>query len=316
MQPPLWFGPYGTGAIEYLAFFAEGGANAAWFHMFNAQALEACARRGIAACVEFKTFRADFNEHPELIPTGADGKPIRYGDLVQGICLSQADYLEKIEADLVQGLQQYRPDGIWLDYLTYTGWFEMPNPDLQESCFCPACILEFCQATHMDAESPAEILAHHAAAWTQHKCERVAGFARRYASLIRAAHPSCMVGAYMCPWTPEEHEGALRRIFAQDYALLAESIDVFTPLIYAKKSGYSPGWGRDWLEHSTQFTPSTHKVQLILDALDFPASLTETAQSSIPSWGLQMFGGEKVFREAGSRRVFAEAVEKIRLKLG
>ena len=41
-----------------------------------------------------------------------------------------------------------RPAGIWLDYLTYGGWFETPEPDLQESCFCADCIAEFCTATN------------------------------------------------------------------------------------------------------------------------------------------------------------------------
>ena len=40
-------------------------------------------------CAEFATFRADFDARPELIPIWADGRPIRYGQLVQGVCLSQ-----------------------------------------------------------------------------------------------------------------------------------------------------------------------------------------------------------------------------------
>ena len=116
-----------------------------------------------------------------------------------------------------------------------------------------------------------------AAAWQRHKCERIARFAAHYAALIRAHHPGCIVGAYMCPWTPAEFDGALARIFAQDYALLAPSIDVFTPLIYAAKSGRTARWGRDFLAQAPAFVPADRKVQLILDALDFPDSLIETA---------------------------------------
>jgi hypothetical protein len=79
-----------------------------------------------------------------------------------------------------------------------------------------------------------------------------------------------VIGAYMCPWTPQEFDGALRRIFAQDYNLLAEFIDVFTPLIYAHKSGRPAQWGREFLEQSPVFIPSGAKTQLILDMLDFP----------------------------------------------
>jgi hypothetical protein len=225
---PLLFGPYGRSAIERIDALTAHSANAIWFHGFDASAFEACARAGIAPCVEFKTFRADFGQHPELIPIGVDGAPIRYGHLIQGVCLSNEAFLQETEAALLDGVRAYSPAGIWLDYLTYAGWFETPEPDLQDSCFCPRCINEFCEATGVDATSPQVILSEHGEAWTSHKCARIAAFAAHYAALIREHLPGCLVGAYMCPWTPTEYDGALRRIFAQDYDLLSPSIDVFT----------------------------------------------------------------------------------------
>jgi hypothetical protein len=281
--------------------------------MFNPEAFEACAQHNIAPCVEFKTFRADFEAHPELIPVGVDGQPIQYGDLVQGVCLSQEWFLQEIEEELRTGLNQYRPAGIWLDYLTYAGWFETPDPDLQESCFCADCIAEFCEATGIDATTPARILQAYAAAWTRHKCERIAGYATRYAEIIRTQRPDCVIGAYMCPWTPEEYDGALNRIFAQDYDLLATAIDVFTPLIYAHKSGRPADWGRQFLMAADAFVPEGRRVQLILDVLDYPDSLLATAASPIPSWGIQIFGGASVFREPEQARLFQAAVERIEM---
>jgi hypothetical protein len=133
MAVPLLFGPYGRGALEHVGRFAENGANACWFHGFDEGAYEACERHGIAACVEFKTFRSDFAASPELIPIGVDGRPIRYGRLVQGICLSKRAFLEQIDEALGEGLRDFRPVGIWLDYLTYGGWFETPEPELRSS---------------------------------------------------------------------------------------------------------------------------------------------------------------------------------------
>jgi hypothetical protein len=319
MNVPLWFGPYGSGALQYVEQLKTYGANAIWFHGFNAEAFEGCARHGIVPCVEFKTFRADFSIHPELIPIGVDGQPIRYGRLVQGVCLSNEAFLQETETHLLEGVRAFQPAGIWLDYLTYAGWFEMPDPDLQESCFCPKCVAEFCGSTGIDAETPDEILTHHADAWARHKCERIAGFGAHYAAIIRQHLPGCVIGAYMCPWTPGtgpempgEFDGALRRIFAQDYALLASSINVFTPLIYVQKSGRTAAWGREWLERSPEFVPAGNKVQLILDALDYPDSLVETAQSRVPSWGVQMFGGAEVFADDEKAEVFCDAVAKIR----
>ncbi len=312
MNIPILFGPYGSPALAYIDQFSNYGANAFWFHGFDPASFETCANHEIAACVEFKTFRANFNSRPELIPIGVDGKPIRYGDLVQGVCLSQADFLQETENNLLEGLRAFQPAGIWLDYLTYAGWFEVPDPDLQESCFCPDCIADFCESTRIDADNPDEILGTYQTQWTGHKCERIARYSTHYAHIIKSHLPNCIVGAYMCPWTPDEYEGALTRIFAQDYELMAPEIDIFTPLIYQHKSGRNPQWGREFLERSGDFIPRGHPVQLILDVLDFPGSLEEMAKSSVPSWGLQMFGGAQVFGDPAKAEVFITAVKQIR----
>ena len=316
MNTPPLFGPYGSGALAYAGDLARFWANACWFHGFDAAAFEACERHGLEPCVEFKTFRANFDERPELIPIGADGQPIRYGSLVQGVCLSRKEFLEETETSLIDGVRGFSPTGIWLDYLTYAGWFEMPVPDLQESCFCTECIAEFCDSTGTDADTPEAILSGHQAEWTEHKCRRIAAFGARYAGIIRRHLPGCAVGAYMCPWTPEESDGALTRIFAQDYERLSESIDVFTPLIYAKKSGRPASWGRGFLERCGRFIPAERKVQPILDVLDFPDSLIETAKSAAPAWGIQLFGGAEVFADEAKGRLFQEAVGRIREAAG
>ena len=306
------FGPYGSSAVRHLDRFADCAANALWFHGFNAEAFEACHRQDVKACVEFKTFRADFNKRPELIPIGIDGKPIRFGRLVQGVCLSKQEFVDETEQNLIEGVGKFAPAGIWFDYLTYAGWFETPTPDLQESCFCADCVADFCGATKIDATDPKEILARHQQQWTRHKCHRIAGLAKHYVALIRKKLPGCIIGAYMCPWTPAEFDGALTRIFAQDYELLARHIDVFTPLIYCAKSGRQPDWGKHFLTGADAFIPRDRKALLILDMQDFPDSVIATAASPKPSWGLQMFGGAALFEDPAAVKTFAKAVETIR----
>jgi hypothetical protein len=313
--PPALFGPYGSSALPFLDQFERYGANALWFHGFDPAAFAACEQYEIEPCVEFKTFRADFHQRPDLVPIGVDGKPITFGPLVQGVCLSKKDFLEETANHLIEGLRSFHPRGIWLDYLTYVGWFETPDPDLQDSCFCPDCIAEFCEAAGLDASTPQQILNSAHDEWVRHKCERVAGFAASYAALIREKLPDCVIGAYLCPWLPQEYERAQTRIFAQDFTLLAPAIDVFTPLIYCTKSGRDAAWGRKYLEASPGFLPPGRSIQLILDMLEFPASLQEAAGSTVPSLGIQVFGGAEIFRDPESAVLFSRAVEEIRGRL-
>ncbi len=312
----MLFGPYGAASLSHAAILQDYGANAVWFHGFDPQAFANCEEHGLAACVEFQTFRADFGKHPGLIPIGIDGKPIRYGSLVQGVCLSNKEFLAETEACLAEGISQFKPRGIWLDYLTYAGWFETPNPDLQESCFCKSCIDDFCEKTGIDADSPALILNLFAKEWMAHKCARISGHALHYAELIRFRHPDCIIGAYMCPWKPEEFNGALSRIFAQDYQMLADAIDVFTPLIYAAKSGRAGSWGKEYLEDSGRFIPPGKKIQLILDYQDFPQSLDSAAEAHLPSWGIQVFSGGDIFDHPDQAAAFRRAVLAIRQAAG
>lgn len=311
-QSPLLIGPYGGSALRHAERFAEAGANACWFHGFDERAFGDCEEHQILPCVEFPTFRVDFARRPDLVPVGVDGRPIRYGRLVQGVCLSKKDFLAEIEGRLRDGVQRLRPVGVWLDYLTGAGWFETPEPDLQQSCFCADCVADFCEATGVPQTSPVRILGRHRAEWTRHQCERIAGFAARYAAIIREEIPECLIGVYMCPWYPDEFDGALTRIFAQDYALLALHVDVFTPLIYCHKSGRPPEWGAEFMKRSSEFVPERSRVQLILDALDFPDSLLALAQHEDPGWGVQLFGGANVLADPAKTAAFRQAAERIR----
>lgn len=310
--PAMMFGPYGRRALQHADRFAELDADTAWFHGFDDEAFEVCDRFGIAACVEFPTFRGDYDAHPDLVPIGTDGRPIRRGELMQGVCLSQTTFLAEVEQRLTDGLRSHRPAGIWLDYLSGAGWFESAAPDLQQSCFCGLCVTDFCTTTGIDATTPEQILGQHVDAWTEHACQRIAGFAAHYAALIHAQLPDCVIGAYLCPWTPGEHGGALRTIFAQDYALLAPSVEVFTPLIYGTKSGRPPRWGRDFLEAAPDFVPHPRRTQLIMDALDGPDAIDAAVGAAQPSWGLQVFGGAQLWTDSELGAAFAAAVETIR----
>jgi hypothetical protein len=308
----ILIGPYGASSLKSAADFHAAGANAAWFHGFDEASFSACDAFGLAACVEFPTFRADFARRPELVPIGIDGLPIRHGELVQGVCLSNLDFLAEIEANLRQGIRQFNPRGIWFDYLAYAGWFETPRPDLQDNCFCQSCMKDFCQTTGIDADTPMQIVSEHGDAWQTYKRRKIAGYSRHYANLVREIHPDCIIGIYMCPWQPYEFDAALGRIFGQDYQLLAESVDVFTPLIYVHKSGREPTWGKAYLEASDHFVPPGKKVQLILDYLDFPDSLEATARSGVASWGFQMYGGGEVFDHPKQIDIFRRSAEQIR----
>ena len=57
--------------------------------------------------------------------------------------------------------------------------------------------------------------------------------------------------------------------------------------------------------------PPQRPVQLILDVLEFPASLWSAAESARPSWGIQIFGGASIFADAAQTEIFAAAIAQM-----
>ena len=84
MEPLL--GPYGSSSLPHIARLAEYGANALWFHGFDPAASRPL-RGMILQPASSSRPSGRFAARPELIPMGVDGRPIRYGSLVQGVCL-------------------------------------------------------------------------------------------------------------------------------------------------------------------------------------------------------------------------------------
>jgi len=63
------------------------------------------------------------------------------------------------------------------------------------------------------------------------------------------------------------------------------------------------------------FVPPERKVQLILDALDFPDSLQATGEAQRPSWGLQVFNGAQMFVTPRWAGLFQQVVNRVRAQL-
>lgn len=311
LKQKLLFGPYGGITENEVDLFKSSAANTIWFHDFNETLFNLSEKISCNACVEFKTFRGDYKKNPKLLPLGIDGKRLQYSSMFQGICLSQHEYLQEIVENLINGLKKFTPYGIWLDYMTFGGWFETTAPDLQDSCFCSECINTFQNKYNIDISSPLEIRNKYYKEWIRYKSDTITDYAENYNAIIKKYAPDCIVGIYMCPWKPDEFSGALENIFGQNYRKLAPYTDFFTPLLYARKSGKPAEWGRRFLENSKQFIPDQSRAQLIIDFLDYPDSLQEIADSKVPSAGIQIFNGKAIFESIENVKIFDTCVKKI-----
>ena len=142
-------------------------------------------------------------------------------------------------------------DGIWLDFIRYPAHWEVAEPVLEQTCFCPVCLKNFEKATGLQAEGKTTvekarwILKYHEKEWIHFKTGVIAGFVRELSEAVRNENPDVLRGLFAVPWTEKERSGAILEIIGQDIRLLAQSVDVFSPMVYYPLMGRKPGWMAD-----------------------------------------------------------------------
>ena len=216
----------------------------------NAALIQRAREQGAQTHAEFATFRGDYmlEKYPEVAPIGRDGLPIPKTARFLGACPSAQRLLLEKRAALRKLVREQAVAGVWLDYLHFHCDFELPDPPLDQSCFCDRCLARFTRETGLQpagrttAERAAWILADALEAWTDWKCEVIFDFAREARRTLDEERPGTKLGIYSCPWTDEEYGGGLRRIVAEDIDRLHTVMDVFSPMVYQVKCGRPPEW--------------------------------------------------------------------------
>jgi hypothetical protein len=232
--------------------FDEYGINALFVHSgrIDAALIERCRAEGAAVYAEFGTFRGDYllEKYPDVVPIGRDGLPIPKTKRFLGACPSAPRLLLEKRAALRNLVRTQPVAGIWLDYLHFHCDFELPDPPLDQSCFCDRCLARFTSDTGLEpagrttAERAEWILSREAAAWTKWKCDVIAAFAREARRIVDEERPGTRLGIYSAPWTDDEYGGALRDILGEDLDRLHAVVDVFSPMVYQVKCGRPVAW--------------------------------------------------------------------------
>lgn len=232
--------------------FDEDGINALFLSSgrLDAGVIQRARAQGAASYAEFATLRGDYllEKHPDVVPIGRDGLPIQKTKRFLGACPSAPRVLLEKQSALRNLVRDQPVAGVWLDYLHFHCDFELPEPPLDQSCFCDRCLTRFGRDTGLvplgrtTAERAEWLLSSAPDAWTDWKCSVIAGFAAEARRILDEERPGTKLGIYSCPWTDDEYGGALRSIVAEDIDRLHAIVDVFSPMVYHAKCGRLPEW--------------------------------------------------------------------------
>lgn len=206
---------------------------------------EALRRHGIryfeASAVFFRpdALAAD----PTLRPIDATGRPVEQLGWYVGLCPTSPGYLAARAATVARVVDELRPDGVFLVFIRYPGFWEdwMPETrraDIAEYCFCERCLERFQRETGVAlpdgpiADRAAILQGELRDQWTAWKCGVIADVVRELRLAARQARPDAEVFLNGAAFGRDDYGDAVREVLGQDAGRLGGAADALELMFY------------------------------------------------------------------------------------
>jgi hypothetical protein len=174
------------------------------------------------------------------------------GNWLRMVCPNDIEYLDFRINSFKPALRASHFTGISLDFIRYFTFWEQnytnaqyTTPDgLRNSCFCATCVNEFANTLSGDDKTALEwiisgtveiadfIKANKINRWAAYKCGKIDKTVEYILAELRKEFPHLKSNIHAVPYTTTDHNGAIKSIFGQDFALLSRRIDYISPMTY------------------------------------------------------------------------------------
>jgi hypothetical protein len=220
---------------------------------------EALRERGIRT---FETtavyFQPDaYRRHPGLRPIAADGSVMQPFDWYVGLCPSSDEYLSERAALIEEVAAKLEPDGIFLSFIRFPGFWESWTPgasraSISEYCFCPRCLERFQRETSVELpatrrDAVALLQGELRPLWTAWKCELIAGATIALASAARRGNPGTEVLINGVALGRHDLSDAGRELLGQDLGRLSREAEHTELMLYHQILARRP---RPWIRET------------------------------------------------------------------
>lgn len=215
---------------------------------------DAIGERGLTVYESTSVFfdPEDFARDPGLRPVAADGSVFEPFSWYVGVCPSDPARLARKAERIAEVTGRLRPDGIFLSFIRFPGFWEMWLPETQrgqitEYCFCERCLRRFTEETGHDlpAGGPAaaaRVLQHELRPqWTMWKCSIVAEAARELRAAAQRVDPGVQVMLNGFGLGTADYGNAVEEVLAQRFAELDPYIDFYELMFYFQIQRRDPG---------------------------------------------------------------------------
>ena len=192
---------------------------------------------------------------PDARPLDANGHPDAGFDWYLGVCPTHEGYLEAKIDRLRAVAAELEPDGLFLSFTRYPGFWEnwVPGYTFTNSdrfCFCPRCRGRFARDLGLDlgpddaAAQARIILGEHAAAWTDWRSARIVDAIDRIAAVVITERPGLQIMLNTLAFPASDFDGrdVRKAIAAQDLSVLRQIVDQFELMTYLQILNRPHAW--------------------------------------------------------------------------
>jgi len=260
---------------------------------------------GVRVYSEIPVFLASTpQEFPDAIPILADGCEL--SGTWNFLCPSNKQVRSK-RLGRINELLKLSVDGVWLDFIRYPGRWEGDNPEFLDVCYCDSCLDGFQKVigallprSHI-SETSSFIRKNYLREWYDYRVEVISSFVREVKGLVGAVNDHVDLGLFTVPFTSNDYDNAVLRVYAQDHKALGGVVDVVSPMVYHRMTNNPVSWIGNMVNYFSSFSPRVLPLVQSENRLsefgpeEFSQSLS--LASHIPSLGVCVFHLEDLVKQ-------------------
>lgn len=219
---------------------------------------------------------------PDLLPMDARGRPMEQVGWYIGLCPSSGDYNASRLDRLEQVVRQMEPDGIFLAWIRFPGFWELWTPEttreeIAEFCFCQRCRRRFQDEADVSLrggdvrQQARQIQAEFREQWTDWKCAIIADFVHDVRERVNQVRPGTQIMINALAFGRSDYGDVAREVCGQGIEELSAVSDIIEFMFYHQILRRQPGpWIRSVMQEARQRTDRTllADVQSKADYLD------------------------------------------------
>jgi hypothetical protein len=192
---------------------------------------------------------------PDARPVDANGAPDAGFDWYLGVCPTHDGFLAAKIDRLQRVVAELEPDGVFMSFTRYPGFWENWVPGYAFSnadrfCFCPRCRARFGEDLGLElppgdtATQARVILEEYGTVWTTWRAQRIVEVVGRIGAAVRAVRPDLEIMLNTLAFPASDFDGldVRRAIAAQDLGMLRGSVDRFELMTYLQILDRPDSW--------------------------------------------------------------------------